>query len=76
MTDFEIHAIIKTMLSWIIRRSGNTEMVEDKMNTIDKTIDAIAQNIMYATKSCKQVKHKDKSQSTLFLRTNENPQVV
>ena len=41
------------MLSWIIRRSGNTEMVEDKMNTIDKTIDAIAQNIMYATKPCK-----------------------
>ena len=53
MTDFEIPTILKTMLSWIIIRSGNTEMVEDKMNTIDKTIDAIAQNIMYATKSCK-----------------------
>ena len=68
--------MLKTLLRWIIvgpLSALKTAEHEDSLNTSIKTI---SHNIMYATKSNRQLSYDPKTDVSLFRHRNENPQVL
>lgn len=72
----EIPVALTNILRWIIAGPATKLLVGKKEKTINKSVQIIAQSIMYATKSNRQIKYKPVTGGEHYRNMNENPQVL